>query len=118
MNKKYIDILYRLVVDKIEETSKQEYEWRSPTHKTERVYTINDGTRKGYYETMAIENMIGIEIPRSGTLVTRELSYEESKWVNKMNQMESDRLYNDRILYEDLINLKQILKDLLENNNK
>ena len=114
MNKKYIYILYQLVDAEIEKIKNEQYEFVDPKYTTERVYSINDGTRTGYYKTMAIENITGIKIPRNGSLITHELSYEETQRANERNQIEANRMNDNRILYEDLINLKQSLKDLLE----
>ena len=112
MSKKHIYILYQLVCSEIERIESTKYEWTNPTCTTERVYTINDNTRRGYYETMAIENVTGVQIPRSGTLFTRELSYDESCLVHERNQREFDRMYSNQSLYEDLTEIKQTLEKL------
>ena len=112
MSKKHIYILYQLVCSEIEKIENTKYEWTNPIYETERVYTINDNTRRGYYETMAIENVTGVQIPRSGTLFTRELSYDESCLVHERNQREFDRMYSNQSLYEDLTEIKQTLEKL------
>lgn len=110
MRMKYIEILYRLVKDKIEELEKEEYTFTNPDFRNQRVSTINDGTFSGFHLTKAVETIIGIDIPKNGSFVKFELTAEENQRVSQMNNDEMARLYSDKNL---LIELKEI-KKLLE----
>ena len=114
MSEKYIYILYQLVDTKLNELSKEQYEFINPRYATERVCSINDGTRQGYYTAKAIESITGIKMYENGSVVKRELSSEEMLQANRINGMEIDRMNDDRSLYDDLRNIKQILQNLLE----
>lgn len=110
MRKRYIEILYGLVKDKINELEKEEYTFTNPDFRNQRVSTINDDTFSGFHLTKAIETITGIDIPRNGSFVKFELTSEESQRVSQMNNDEMARLYSDKNL---LIELKEI-KKLLE----
>lgn len=110
MRMKYIEILYRLVKDKIEELEKEEYTFTNPDFRNQRVSTINDGTFSRSHLTKAVETITGIDIPRNGSFVKFELTTEEKQRVSQMNNDEMARLYSDKNL---LIELKEI-KKLLE----
>lgn len=110
MRKKYIEILYRLVNDKIEELKSEEYTFTNPDFRNQRVSTINDDTFSGFHLTKAIETVTGIDIPRNGSFVKFELTSEESQIASQMNNDEMVRLYSNKNL---LIELKEI-KKLLE----
>ena len=110
MRKRYIEILYRLVNDKIEELETEEYTFTNPDFRNQRVSTINDNTFSGFHLTKAIETVTGIDIPRNGSFVKFELTPEESQRASQMNNDEMVRLYSNKNL---LIELKEI-KKLLE----
>ena len=114
MRKKYIEILYRLVSDKIIELGKEEYTFTNPDFRNQRVSTINDGTVSGYHLTKAVETVTGLDITRNGSFVKFELSTEENQSVSQMNNDEMARMYSDKNLLIELTEIKKLLEKELK----